>query len=464
MTGFAGPVASPPHWARIQLVQGTSSAGLWDLSSQMNEARVAVGSTPPANWVVQGPAVAPQHFEFYWDGLALWISPPQGGDVTVDGERVQTWRQLVGRSRLEFGGAAMLVETSAAVAAVGAEQAPAQPVYSAPQAPAARTPGYTGPPPPPPARSTVPLDSAPLLSSEVLQPLEGDSTRMLELPEMAAPSMPSFGGVAPGGSAPPFEFESGPATQVFDPVAAGIDMPQSVPPPAPMPMAAAAPSSAAGHPGLNSSAMSTELLPGRAQASGGPSSRFKAPPPPVEKKAQEGVSKRTIGLAALLLVMAVAALVASYVRRNQRAAAIQASRVAALAGEEERAREAIAQASAEAQETIAERVAEEAILISQAEEVGIRCQTTAEAGVAALDFSTMPEEEYDRYGGPEAATRMAYLGLLRQQAALVAGRNDHRAALGLYLLLAREEPSDVNYPRIVDILRQKLRCQGDPCQ
>jgi hypothetical protein len=458
-----GPALSPPHWARIQLVQGTSSAGLWDLSSHMNEARVAVGSMPPANWVVQGPTVAEQHFEFYWDGVALWISPPQGGEVTVDGERVQTWRQLVGRCRLEFGGAAMLVETSASVAAVGAEQgAPAQ---QAPPPPPAPTPGYTGPPPPmAPGPSTArSLDAAPVLSSDAIQPLQGDSTQMLEMSDLALAPLPSpsFGGVALGGAAAssPFEFESGPATQVFDPAAAGIDMLSALAaPPAP----AVAPS--AGHPGLKSSAMSTDVLPGRAQASGGPSSRFKAPPPPVEKKEPEGVSKRTIGLAALVLVMAVGLLVASYVRRNQRSAALQASRVAALAGEEDRAREAIAQVSAQAQELIAERVAEEAILISQAEEAGARCQARAEATIAERDFSSMSEEDFEAVGGPEGATRTAYLGELQRQAAVVAGRNDHRTALGLYLLLAREKPRDTNYPRIVDILRQKLRCQGDPCQ
>lgn len=427
----------------------------------MNEARVAVGSSPPANWVVEGPTVAPQHFEFYWDGLALWISPPQGGDVTVDGERVQTWRQLVGRCRLEFGGAAMLVETSASVAAVGAEQgAPAQQV-SAPPPPPAPTPGYTGPPPPMAPRATTP-------SLGELQPLEGDSTQMLEMSDLglaAEPlAAPSFGGVSLGGAASssPFEFESGPATQVFDPAAAGIDMAAALaaPPAPPMPTPSAP---SPGHPGLKSSAMSTDVLPGRAQASGGPSSRFKAPPPPAVKKAPEGVSKRTIILAAALLVMAVIALIVSYVRRNQRAEALQASRIAALAGEEERAREAIAQASARAQELIAERSAEEAILISQAEEVGARCQAQAEAAIAERDFSAMSEEEFEASGGPEGATRTAYLGNLRRQAAVVAGRNDHRAALGLYLLLAREEPSDRNYPRIVDILRQKLRCQGDSC-
>lgn len=451
MTGFAGPVPSPPHWARIQLVQGSSSAGLWDLSSQMNEARVAVGSQPPANWVIDGPSVAPQHFEFYWDGLALWISPPQGGDVTVDGERVQTWRQLVGRCRLEFGGAAMLVETSAAVAAAGAEQGQQVSVSSPPPAPS-----YTGPPPPMTSGPAT-AQGFDALSDDMLQPLDGDSTRMLDVSELGDPlAPPSFGGFggAPGPS--PFEFEAGPATQVFDPAAAGIDMhaalmapPPAAPSPAPIPPASP-------HSGLKSSAMSTDVLPGRAQASGGPSSRFKAPPPPAEKKAQEGVSKRTIILASLLLVMAVVALVVSYVRRNQRAEALQASRVAALAGEEERAREAIAQASARAQETLAERAAEEAVLIAQAEEVAARCMAQAEAAVAERDFESLSEEEFEEIGGPEGATRTAYLGQLRRQAAVVAGRNDHRAALGLYLLLAREEPTNTNYPRIVEILRQKL--------
>lgn len=110
--GKAGPVPKPDNWARVQLAQGQSAAGLWDLSSEVPEARLVVGSAQSAGWIVQASDVQPEHFELFWDGHSLWVSPARQGQVLVDSEIVVDWRQLAGRTRVAFGGAAMMVETS----------------------------------------------------------------------------------------------------------------------------------------------------------------------------------------------------------------------------------------------------------------------------------------------------------------------------------------------------------------
>ncbi|MEO0323797.1 MAG: hypothetical protein AAF447_12630 [Myxococcota bacterium] len=106
------PKQTPRHWVRVQLAAGESSAGLWDLSSEVPEARLVVGSAHDVGWTVAAEGVAAEAFELYWDGAMLWVSPPLGGTLTVDGERVQRWRQLPGRCRLQFGQGALLVESS----------------------------------------------------------------------------------------------------------------------------------------------------------------------------------------------------------------------------------------------------------------------------------------------------------------------------------------------------------------
>ncbi len=108
---------SPTAWARVRLLKGDSAGGLWDVSSEIAEARMAIGSDPRCGWVVNGGGVAPFHFEIYWDGNVLWAGNSAGAaDVRIDGEQLGDWRPVSGRARIEFGRAAMLVEASDAVA------------------------------------------------------------------------------------------------------------------------------------------------------------------------------------------------------------------------------------------------------------------------------------------------------------------------------------------------------------
>jgi hypothetical protein len=98
-------------------LKGDSSGGLWDVSSDIPEARIAIGTDPQCGWIVKGSGVAPFHFEVYWDGNVLWAGNSAGApDVRVDGEPLGDWRPISGRARIEFGRAAMLVEASDAVA------------------------------------------------------------------------------------------------------------------------------------------------------------------------------------------------------------------------------------------------------------------------------------------------------------------------------------------------------------
>jgi len=108
---------NPTAWARVRLLKGDSAGGLWDVSSDIAEARIAIGSDPRCGWVVNGGGVAPFHFEIYWDGNVLWAGNSAGApDVRIDGEQLGDWRPVSGRARIEFGRAAMLVEASDAVA------------------------------------------------------------------------------------------------------------------------------------------------------------------------------------------------------------------------------------------------------------------------------------------------------------------------------------------------------------
>ncbi len=108
---------APTSWARVRLLKGDSAGGLWDVSSDIPEARIAIGSDAGCGWLVRGSGVAPFHFEVYWDGTVLWVGNSAGApDVRLDGEPLGDWRPISGRARIEFGRAAMLVEASDAVA------------------------------------------------------------------------------------------------------------------------------------------------------------------------------------------------------------------------------------------------------------------------------------------------------------------------------------------------------------
>ena len=108
---MTGPMATPHHWSRVQVAQGETAATIWDLAEGVPPTQLIVGCGQTAGWHVGAAAVAAEHFALYWDGLALFVHPVTA-DIFVDGEKILGWRQLVGKCRVEFGHAAMTVESS----------------------------------------------------------------------------------------------------------------------------------------------------------------------------------------------------------------------------------------------------------------------------------------------------------------------------------------------------------------
>jgi len=107
------PDAEP--FARLRLVKGQSTAELWELVGSSGHTLLTVGASGECNWVVREQGVAPIHFSLHWDGRALRIADVHGaGNLRVDGSIVTgDWRVLEGAARVEFGQAAIVVETSA---------------------------------------------------------------------------------------------------------------------------------------------------------------------------------------------------------------------------------------------------------------------------------------------------------------------------------------------------------------
>lgn len=128
-SGESGMTATNAEsWARLRLVQGESSAQKWELLATQAHTTIMVGENSSCTWVVREEGVRPIHFSLHWDGSALRIADVYGaGDVRVDGVLVTSqWRPLIGRARIEFGKAAVVVETSGGVA-LGSAPPAAQP-------------------------------------------------------------------------------------------------------------------------------------------------------------------------------------------------------------------------------------------------------------------------------------------------------------------------------------------------
>jgi hypothetical protein len=101
-------------WARLRLVQGRSSAELWELISAGGHTLLTVGSAPGSSWVVHEAGVAPVSFSLHWDGATLRAADThRAGNVRIDGVPLgPDWRVLAGRVRIDFGQAAIVAETS----------------------------------------------------------------------------------------------------------------------------------------------------------------------------------------------------------------------------------------------------------------------------------------------------------------------------------------------------------------
>jgi hypothetical protein len=99
-------------------VQGESSEQKRELLASVGHTTLTVGSNAQCNWIVQEEGVRPIHFSLHWDGTTLRVADVySAGDVRVDGALLSSqWRPLLGRIRIEFGKAAMVVETSGGAA------------------------------------------------------------------------------------------------------------------------------------------------------------------------------------------------------------------------------------------------------------------------------------------------------------------------------------------------------------
>ncbi len=100
--------------ARLRLVQGHSDSELREFISARGQALLTIGSDAACDWCVRETGVAPVHFSLHWDGTVLRVSDTHGaGSIRVDGMPLgREWRSLPVRARIEFGRAAVVVETS----------------------------------------------------------------------------------------------------------------------------------------------------------------------------------------------------------------------------------------------------------------------------------------------------------------------------------------------------------------
>lgn len=432
---------------------------------------MTVGSGPEAGWNVSAPGVAPVHFELYWDGSSLWVSPPMAGTLTVDGERVQSWRQLAGRARIEFGQAAMMVESSQSVGL-------AAPVAASAAAPSA---GYLAPGDDSTLMAPMPTgeldlhELAPIAGESTMIfdgdaegfDLEGESTRMVD-PTPAAPAgRPGFGGVSVGGAvgggiAPParpaaptlspFTLEpptgggGGMKTQILDTSDLGLGDPfgdQTRPP-------------------LAASQATTDVLPRPLSAPPGPSAaatgKFALPPSGADVAGQ-GKPKlalpptRTLILLGVTLVIALGGLGLILWRKSQRQAeAAQAMQQAAVS-QSSQAEAAAAAVRARIEQT---RVAQQ--------EVETRLMAAAEPRItsALAAARTRAEAALPRDSTPEAtaaALATAERTALEALGIEALGTNDYTLSFACFQRLAREHPGGP-YAAMLPILRAKLPCTG----
>jgi hypothetical protein len=443
-----GPVPSPGHWARVQLAQGQSGAGLWDLSSEVPEARITIGSAPEAGWCVQALDVSGTHFELFWDGQSLWVSPPhEGGELTVDGERVQTWRQLVGRSRVEFGRAAFLVETSQTIAMpppgrdTAMEQVvPRETVPGAPQMPRATE--FDDDP-------TSALAERPDFGS--LPPLDSEATQMVDgaLVVGEGAGRPMIGG-SPG------KFGGELKTQILDTEAAGIDLrPSSKPPPPASPVAGPA---APGGPLGGQRQIPTDVLPAvdGAKSVSETGSQFALPPqqPQEEKKKLELPPRRTLILAGVTLLLAVIVLGSSVARRSSQEDAVAAANARNASQNASATAEAIReQAAAAAAERAETRQRRETALRDEVEDAIDEAVGKAEEEAVEAVEDAPSDEPLDLEEEKAKRARFA----VQKLAVDVRARNDHRHALAYYLWLEENHEDVEAYGEMVRVLRSILR-------
>ena len=166
--------AAAESWARLRLVQGDSSAQVWELVASRGQTTLTVGSGPSSSWVIREDGVRPLHFSLHWDGATLRIADTYGaGDVRVDGTAISAqWKPLIGRARIDFGKAAMVAETSAGAES---ELQPPEPSSLPPIAALQSTATLLGVMADPPVELVTPkADSSPPKASESTPPANGE--------------------------------------------------------------------------------------------------------------------------------------------------------------------------------------------------------------------------------------------------------------------------------------------------
>ncbi|MAT28556.1 MAG: hypothetical protein CMN31_26335 [Sandaracinus sp.] len=426
--------------------------------------------------------MAPVHFELYWDGSSLWVSPPMAGTLTVDGERVQQWRQLAGRCRVEFGRAAFMVESSQSIAVPGAVVSSA-PAAAAPEAPADLS-DYDD------DDATFVYQEAPVADS--VPPLQGDATQMVDPSGMAG--RPALGGQQPSGGAPSLgaprlggsgqapapppsaPIGGGMKTQILDTESLGLPpMPEPGGGPAPAPgMGQGSGNMSDERPTLMASQMPTDVLPrgpeGGAPAAGGKAEatgKFAPPPSGLdadggEKKKLELPPTRTLILLGVTLVVALGGL--GFIMWKKSAAA-DAAAAAAASGEEQQAAQADTAANEHRQTLQAQRETQRALEARAAAGLEDTIREALEAARAeAIDGLGRRATDEET----EAAVTNAERQALEKLAVDALTSNNYRHALVYYQRLAREHPGGP-YAGMVHVLRAKVGCRdgvrpdGRPC-
>ncbi len=451
---------------------------MWDLSSQLPEARVTVGSGSEAGWNVQAPEVMPLHFEFYWDGKSLWVGPPLAGTLTVDGERVLSWRQLTGRARLEFGRAAMLVESSQSIEVAAIATAPL----------AVSVDGFVE------GEATAISEEQPVafggLAAPTTAPLEPAATRVLDPEAGDGLPRPGFGGAAGpaavgaighGTAGAPVDPPPELKTQILDTEALGIQpsAPAAPSPPSSPVLPGVGPGAGPvgdSRPTLLASDMSTDIL---SQAGSAPSPREVVGPggakfalPPIDGGAAapasagwaqlKEVPTRTWILLGVTLVVALGAIFLGVWRKEQ-----QQQALAAEAASQQQTQAQQAQAHAD---LLRERIRADAERLQRERErfVALVEGDISEALEAARErvLEALPQDATEDQ--TEAAVREASREAIEKLAVDATVSNDLRRAFGFYLRLKRDYPRP-EYDEIVEALRAKLECRrgvrrdGTPC-
>ncbi len=424
--------STPANWARVQLTQGQSGAGLWDLSSAVPQARISVGAGPDAGWNVQAGGVLPVHFELAWDGTFLWVSPPApGGSLAVNNEQVSAWKQLTGRCALSFGQAVMTVDTS--------QQSQTVPVDAGNDFASGEE-----------VKTVMWSEPAPAAAAD----FEAGATRLIDLesPAMNVPR-PEFGksqGISLEPS-PAADFMDPGSTRILDTESLGVELP--------------APS----HPSLLQKNIHTDVLP--QGGSGSPTGGFAMPPvggksPGTSKlpKTIRGVPiLAVVGGAAILFFLLVGGVGFMLKKKAANEAAAQAQ------ANLQRQQEAVERAQAAAQEEERARVAQVAedaanaqrLRESQNQSIGQRVERARQAAIeSGEDIAAAEQAVRDEIAGERHAAEREAVNLVVT--------NRYQEALVKFTELAAQYP-DGNFGQMIPVLRSMARCQngvgpgGTPC-